>query len=119
MLGPLLASLIFSGIIGFIISYVILKLSDIVQRFKRRQSTKTDTKGKLTSILGDPAYISTLTSIPIDDLEKLMGTEGLFEVPIINDKVDVDSIAILKTDEQEEKLSNILKSNGGVIKLTA
>lgn len=119
MLGSILAGLILGGLIGLVISYVILKISDIIKRFKERQKTKTGAKDELIHILGDPAYVSGITSISMDELEGIMGTEGLFEVPIINDKVDVDNIAILKTDERDTQLDTILKNNKGVIKLTA
>lgn len=119
MLGTILAGIILGGLIGIVISFVILKIGNVITRFKEKQAAKTRAKDKLTTILGDPAYVSGLTSVSIDQLEKMMGTEGLFEVPIINDTVDVDNIAILKTDERDAQLDTILKNNGGVIKLTA
>lgn len=119
MLGTILAGLILGGLIGIVISFVILKIGDVVARFKERQKKKTDSQNALIQILGNREYVSGITGISLGELEGLMGSEGLFEVPIIDDKVDVDNITALKTDKQEEKLSSILKSNGGVIKLTA
>lgn len=118
-MGAILAGIILGGLVAFIITFAILKISDVVARFKERQKTKTDSQNALTTILGNPDYVAGITGISLGELENLMGSEGLFEVPIIDDKVDVDNITVLKTDEQEEKLSSILKSNGGVIKLTA
>lgn len=118
-MGAILAGIILGGLVAFIITVAILKISDVVARFKERIKTKTDSQNALTTILGNPDYVAGITGISLGELENLMGSEGLFEVPIIDDKVDVDNITVLKTDEQEEKLSSILKSNGGVIKLTA
>lgn len=119
MLGSILGAIILGGLIGLVIPFVILKIVDIVSRFKKTQETKTKAKEKLIHIIGDPVYVNTITTIPIDELEKVMGAEGVFEIPIVDDKVDADNIALLKTDKQDEKLSSILKSNGGVIKLEA
>ena len=119
MLGSILAGLILGGLVAFVITFAILKISDVVTRFKERQWMKNASQNALTTILGDPNYVAGITGISLDELENLMGSEGLFEVPIIDDKVDVDNITVLKTNEQEDKLGNILKSNGGVIKLTA
>lgn len=119
MLGTILAGIILGGLVAFVITFAVLKISDVVSRFKERQRMKTDSQSALTTILGDPNYVAGITGISLGELENLMGSEGLFEVPIIDDKVDVDNIAVLKTNEQEDKLGNILKSNGGVIKLTA
>lgn len=119
MLGTILAGIILGGLVAFVITFAILKISDIVTHFKKNQGNKNRSKEKLTEILGNRDYVAGLTGISMGELENLMGSEGLFGVPIIDDKVDVDNITVLKTDEQEEKLSSILKSNGGVIKLTA
>lgn len=118
-MGAILAGIILGGLVAFIITFAILKISDVVTRFKERINTKTNSQNALTTILGDPNYVAGITGITLGELENLMGSEGLFEIPIIDDKVDVDNIAVLKTDKQEEQLSNILKSNGGVIKLTS
>lgn len=118
-MGAILAGIILGGLVAFIITFAILKISDVVARFKKRQETKTKARKGLIHILGNSDYVAGITGISMGELENLMGSEGLFEVPIIDDKVDVDNITALKTDEQEEKLSSILKSNGGVIKLTA
>lgn len=119
MLGSILASIILGGLIGLVISFVILKLVDIVSRFKKRQEVTTDAKNKFIEIVGNAEYLAGITEVSLEALEKTMGAEGVMEVPIVNDKVDVDNIAILKTDKQDEKLSGILKSNGGVMKLVA
>lgn len=119
MLGSILGAIILGGLIGLVISFVILKIVDIVSRFKKRQEGITNAKGKLEEIFCDPVYVSGITGVSLEDLEKLMGAEGVMEVPIVNDKVDTDNIAVLKTDKQDEKLSGILKSNGGVMKLAA
>lgn len=119
MFGTILAGLILGGLIAAVITFAILKISDIVARFKERYRTRTDTKMVLTTILGDPTYVAGITGISLEELENVMGSEGLFEIPVVGEKVDTDNITVLKSDEQEEKLSGILKSNGGVIKLTA
>lgn len=119
MLGTILAGIILGGLIGCVIPFVILKIYDVIVRFKENMKAKTDAKQKLTEILGDATFVAGITELSIEQLEGIMGSQGLFDVPIIDDKVDVDNIAILKTEERDEQLNTILKNNGGVIKLTA
>lgn len=112
-------SLLLSDLYKHVIAFVILKIRDVVTRFQERQKMKTNSQNVLTTLLGDSNYVARATRISLEKLENLMGLGGLLEVPIIDDKVDVDNITVLKADEQEEKLGNMLKRNGGVIKLTA
>lgn len=112
-------SLLLSDLYKRVIAFVIHKIRDIVTRFQECQKMKTNSQNVLTTLLGDPNYVARATRISLEKLENLMGLEGLLEVPIIDDKVDADNITVLKADEQEEQLNNILKSNGGVIKLAA
>lgn len=119
LIGSILGGIILGGLISTIIAFLILKVSDIIHRFKERNRMRTDAKVQLATIFGNPEYVSGITGISIDELKHMMGEEGLMEVPVTDGQVDTDKITILKAQEQDEKLRNILENNGGVIKLVA
>lgn len=121
-MGTMIATLLLSAGIGFLVGLVIsighLMISTLIKRIKEKQRKRVvmnRAKEILRYILEQKQKNEQESDdIKIDDLEKLMGAEGCIEYTINDEgKVDANDINILQADTMEDKLKVLFDQHNG------
>lgn len=119
----IMAGIGFAALAAAAIAFVCLTLKNVIERIKtkigkdNRDIVNVDSKklGNAIQAMADEA-----NSMSISELEELTGKKGLIEVELDeDDKVIPESIQILKTDERDNELEELLNNNNGILKITA
>lgn len=110
-----------AALAAIVVKFVFLSLKNVIERIKAKRRGRvvlSDTKKLLAEAIQDLSDKKSTTSL--SELEKLVGKEGVVECEIDEkNKVDIDSLRILQTDNREEKLTNILDGNDGLLIIDA
>lgn len=121
-MGTMIATLLLSAGIGFLVGLVIsighLMISTLIKRIKEKNHKRV-AEHRAKEIL---KYIfeqkqkneQKSDDIPLDELAELMGAEGCIEYTINDEgKVDANDINILKADTMEDKLKVLFDQHNG------